>query len=137
MEFAEFVAHYAGLDTKERDADLSESIVKMMTEDGTGDSFGALMVRKAVDRSNSKAAIASRNNGLKAARPRTSAMPKNTQELYDRATRLGVDHADARDCYEATKARGGKDADGNNVTNFDGYLIRWGKTAEANRRKNG
>ena len=54
-------------------------------------------------------------------------------QLYGMAARLGLDDADARNCWDATVERGGKDADGRKIKNFEAFLVTWCKTAKEKR----
>ena len=70
MEFVgDFVRHYIGMDKEAAWNDIQASMAAMIQLDGEGDSFGSKMVRKAFDRINGKAAIASAENGKLGGRP--------------------------------------------------------------------
>ena len=70
MEFVgDFVRHYIGMDKEAAWNDIQESMAAMLQLDGEGDSFGSKMVRKAKERMNGKAALASAENGKLGGRP--------------------------------------------------------------------
>lgn len=135
--FREFSAHYIEKTDEEIVKDVRESLVRLAKLDTSGTSFGAFMVARAMERHGSVQAKASAENGKLGGRPpkQKAQIPANTTELYDRVARLKVDEADARNCWEATMQRGGKDGEGRPVENFDAYLLSWCKTAKEKRSK--
>ena len=71
LEFRTFISHFWGMTKEQIDADINESIQKLLDLDDSGNSFGALMVRLAKDRiENGRKAIANRENGMYGGRPR-------------------------------------------------------------------
>ena len=84
-----------------------------------------------------KAVEVKSENGKKGGRPpkNSAGIPVDSTGLYDMAARLGVDEADARNCWDATMERRGKDAEGRKIKNFEAFLVTWCETAKANRSK--
>ena len=84
-----------------------------------------------------KAVKTKAENGRQGGRPpkNGAGIPVDSAKLYEMAARLGVDEADARNCWDATVERGGKDADGRKIKNFEAFLVTWCETAKANRSK--
>ena len=68
--FSEFVMHYACMSKREIAEDVRKSVKALSRLDDSGDSFGSSMVRKANERMASRAASASRENGMNGGRPR-------------------------------------------------------------------
>lgn len=138
LEFLEFSRHYIGMTDKQIVDDVRRSIESLCKENTKGNDFGSFLVRKALNRIESKAATASRENGKNGGRPRTLSgpMPLNVQVVYDFASLEGLDKDDAYGCwYATTQERGGKDADGRPVKDWQPFLKGWCKTREANRKK--
>ena len=135
--FREFSAHYIDKTDEEIVEDVRESLVRLAKLDPDGDSFGAFMVSKAMERHGAAPAKASAENGRMVGRPPKpkADIPADATELYDRAARLKVDEVDARNCWEATRQRGGKDADGRPIENFDAYLMSWANTSKRKRSR--
>lgn len=69
--FSDFVFHYIGMTNKEIIKDIKESMIALSKVSEEGSSFGASMVRNANERMASRAANASRNNGLNGGRPKS------------------------------------------------------------------
>ena len=69
--FSDFVFHYIGMTNKEIIKDIKESMIALSKVSEEGYSFGASMVRNANERMASRAANASRNNGLNGGRPKS------------------------------------------------------------------
>ena len=135
--FREFSAHYIDKTDEEIVKDVRESLVRLAKLDPDGGSFGAFMVSKAMERHGAAPAKASAKNGRMGGRPPKPkvGIPADATELYDRAARLKVDEVDARNCWEATRQRGGKDADGRPIENFDAYLMSWTNTSKRKRSR--
>ena len=84
-----------------------------------------------------KAVEVKSENGKKGGRPPKSnaGIPQTAEALYDMAQSLGLDPVDARNCWDSTIERNGKDADGRTIRNFEAYLRCWCETAKDNRSK--
>lgn len=84
-----------------------------------------------------KAVKTKAENGRQGGRPpkNSAGIPQTAEALYDMAQRLGLDPVDARNCWESTLERNGKDADGRTVKNFENFLRCWCKTAQDKRSK--
>lgn len=84
-----------------------------------------------------KAVEVKSENGKKGGRPpkNSAGIPQTAEALYDMAQRLCLDPVDARNCWESTLERNGKDADGRTVKNFEAFLVTWCETAKDNRSK--
>lgn len=132
----------------EKAAFLDRSIKELQENKTDGDSDCAEVIRKALAHSIKKRAVASRRNGRLGGRPRKTEktiteplrkppvqmvkkasaprefkirphMP-NTAELYAFASRYRLDEADARQWFEMTLYRRGRDRDGNIIQNWQG-----------------
>lgn len=144
----------------EKAAFLDQSIKELQENKTDGESDCAEVIRKALARSIKKRAEASRRNGRLGGRPRKTVpiteplrkppvqtvkkasaprefkirphMP-NTAELYAFASRYRLDEADARQWFEMTLYRRGRDRDGNIIQNWQGACRNFCKAKMASR----
>ena len=137
LEFLEFSRHYIGMTDKQIVDDVRRSIESLCKENTKGNDFGSFLVRKALNRIESKAATASRENGKNGGRPPVRIpLPKDKQEVLNFAADHGLDTFDASEWYEINiKGRGGYDKNGKPIYNWPGALTNHCKAMEANRKK--
>ena len=137
LEFLEFSRHYIGMTDKQIVDDVRRSIESLCKENTKGNDFGSFLVRKALNRIESKAATASRENGKNGGRPPVRIpLPKDKQEVLNFAADHGLDTFDASEWYEINiKGRGGYDKNGKPIYNWPGALTNHCKEMEANRKK--
>ena len=131
LMFKDYIAHYRKLTPDQAAADVAESMEALETCNPKGTSFGAKLVRMAMDRANSAAAIASRNNGNAGGRP----LKLPTWDEFLRYINVhGIDYTDAREWWEMTMVdRAGKDRDGKTIKNWIGALTNFIRAKEAKR----
>ena len=131
LMFMDYIAHYRKLTPEQAAADVAESMEALETCNPKGNSFGAKMVRMAMERANSAAAIASRSNGASGGRP----LKLPTWEEFIQYVNInGIDYSDAREWWEMTMVdRAGKDRDGKNIKNWIGALRNFVKAKEEKR----
>lgn len=142
--FREFIAHFIALNSEERAKDIEQSLIALTRLDSSGSSFGSKMVKWSEERMNGSAAKASAENGKMGGRPPTKdpskrppgieTMPRQKTKVIDYAIEQGLDVDDAVECWEATEERKGKDADGNLITNWKGFVTSWCMTRQTNRK---
>lgn len=137
LEFLEFSRHYIGMTDKQIVDDVRRSIESLCKENTKGNDFGSFLVRKALNRIESKAATASRENGKNGGRPPVRIpLPKNRDEVIDFAVEHGLDVDDAIQWYILNiDTRKGHDKNGKPIYNWPGALTNNCKAMEANRKK--
>lgn len=60
-------------------------------------------------------------------------MPRKKSVVLDFATDSGLDVIDAGECWEASKEREWKDADGKTIYNWKAFVVTWCRTRKENR----
>ena len=126
VQFKDFIAHYRRMTPQQIAADVADSMEALEANDPKGKSFGAKLVRIAIERANSPEAVASRNNGAKGGRPLR--LPTWT-EFMEFVNREGLDYIDAREWWEMSIVdRGGKDRDGKLIRNWIAALRNFCKS---------
>lgn len=66
---------------------------------------------------------------------RGGGFPTDKAVVTEWALDNGLDPDDAGECWEATTERGGRDADGNPVRDWKGFVFRWCGTRRENRER--
>lgn len=137
LEFLEFSRHYIGMTDKQIVDDVRRSIESLCKENTKGNDFGSFLVRKALNRIESKAATASRENGKNGGRPPIKTkLPRNKQEVIEFAVDNKLDPDDASTWAEQNlRERNGKDKDGNPILNWKGALTNYCKAMKSKRSK--
>lgn len=135
--FIEFVSHFNSLDDNQVVRDIRKSIEDVERMNPSGTSFGSKMVREAMERRKSPAAVASRENGKKGGRPPvTIGLPRNKDEVIDFAVQNGLDVDDALKWAQINlKERKGRDKDGKLIRNWKGACYNYCKAKELKRRE--
>lgn len=133
MEFSDFCSHYLHMTDEQIVKDVRDSMRDLIAVNSDGDSFGARMVKKAKEMAERKAATY-RNNANARWHPEQQGggtygpsvgFPTVT-EIYDFASEKNLDSGYAREFYELNFVeRGGKDKDGNVITNWKGMMLRY------------
>jgi len=132
--FKEFIRHYRKLSNEEIIQDVKQSMDDLEDLNGNSGTFGSKMVQWSFDRKEKPAATASRNNGSLGGRPIKAGMPQSKNIVVNWAIDNGIDPDDAGECWEATKERNWRDADGNAITNWKAFVKAWCKTRKENRK---
>ena len=150
--FKEFIRHYRKLSDQQIVEDVRQSMDDLDDLNDNGDSFGSKMVRWSIERSNGSAAEASRENGKKGGRPtneskaqaanvisfgKSGPMPTEYRAVMDFALENNLDEAFVRECWEATRERGWRDADGRPIKDWKGFVFKWVGTRVENFGKQG
>lgn len=84
--FKEFIKHYRKMNNEQMAADVNASMDALEDLDGSGESFGAKMVRWSMERAEEPFAIAARENGKKGGRPRKNNGDSDTSDGSDAST---------------------------------------------------
>lgn len=143
--FREFTSHFIEMTDSEIVDDVRRSMAALARLDTENGSFGAKMVQWANTRLDGKQATANRENGMKGGRPpkpsgpvvtsigSSGRMPRKKSVVLDFATDSGLDVIDAGECWEASKEREWKDADGKTIYNWKAFVVTWCRTRKENR----
>lgn len=139
VSFDDFCAHYFDKSDDEIVKDVRQSVKSLLEKDGSGASFGAKMVREASKRISEKSVIYRNNINVRwhPEKRKTNGAP-TINDIYDFCHENDFCEGDARDFYEMTFVeRGGKDRNGNQVTNWKGMMKRFCESRARKRNDNG
>lgn len=145
--FKEYIKHYRKMTDEQIVKDVRQSMDDLEDLVSDTDTFGSQMVRWAQERADEPFATAARENGKKGGRPKkkkeTTAdgspvrsyrprkvpHPKGEYEVFDFASENGVPEWVANEFWQRFFVeRDGTDTDGNNIDNWKGALINYGKS---------
>lgn len=142
-----FIEHYSKMSKDRIVADVRKSLEDMADMNSTGKSFGSMMVRWLV--ANAKRYPMASTNGSKGGKAKSKKavppsvsrsimscngrFPRDKESVTGFAMVSGIDVDDAGECWEATKERGFKTADGQEIINWKAYVYKWCETRKNNR----
>jgi len=151
VPFLDFIKHFRKLSDEQIVADIKDSMDALEDGDGSGNSFGALMVRSSqervkargeVNRANAlagheKAGHTIRTETVPAAPQAAPKKPKlpTKEELYDFCQESNLDDSIGREWLEITLSRGGKTREGLIIENWKGAVKRYVESRLKNLNK--
>ena len=122
------VENYRAADAKRKQE--AKARMAAMRNTGSGDGTGATPGHS--DNTTTKSATASNRSPPSR---RGGGFPADKAVVTEWALDNGLDPDDAGECWEATTERGGRDADGNPVRDWKGFVFRWCGTRMENRER--
>lgn len=131
VSFSDFIKHFRKMTDEQIIADVRDSMDALEDVDGTGDSFGAFMVkcsseriqqRSEVNRANALAGHEKHGHEIRKVQP--PRLP-TTEELYDFCAEKHLDDALGREWLEITLSRGGKTREGMTIMNWKGAVTNY------------
>lgn len=124
------------VDTREGSMNIHDGSNAGQMESGTSDNHSEAPQSQARESRRTGTAVPELRRAANSPAPVRSSgpMPANVQEVYDFASREGLDKDDAYECWYVTTAeRDGNDADGNPVTNWKAFVRTWCNTRSKKR----